>query len=126
MDVLRLFTGFRCTLSHTPHRRLLETQPQVVEVWFAEASIQAPQPLRTLHGTTSLDGPTVLWKPAINRDTLASVLNRGGRLIVRVHTGALFDEQERIFSAALDAALGLRTPHAPGGVHETWMIVSAG
>lgn len=72
-----------------------------------------------------MDGREVFWKPEINRDRLDAMVRQGARLTVRLHVGTLFDERERVFSAALDAALGIETPHLPGGIHETWMIVTA-
>ncbi|SDD82154.1 hypothetical protein [Rhodospira trueperi] len=124
-EAARQLAHIRFALSEPPHPRIAESQPQIVEVWIAGTGAQDPQPLHALPGTTRMDGREVFWKPEINRDRLDAMVRQGARLTIRLHVGALFDEQERVFSAALDAALGIKTPHLPGGVLETWMIVTA-
>jgi hypothetical protein len=124
-EAARQLAHIRFALSEPPHPRIAESQPQIVEVWVADTGAQEPQPLQTLPGITRIDGREVIWKSEMNRDRLTAVLRQGARLTIRLHVGALFDERERVFSAALDAALGIETPHLPGGVHETWMIVTA-
>jgi hypothetical protein len=115
-----------------PHPRTLEAQPQVVQVWFEPAQPfdgsgldrNGPATLITVHGQTRIDGDVLTWSTNDNPDVADRVFRLGGRLLIRIHCGHLFAEDDRPFSAALDAASRQQTLHAPGGVHETWIFVA--
>ena len=66
---------------------------------------------------------TITWTCAHPTGVLAQVLSQGGRVLVRIHCGHLFDAKRRAFSAALDAILTLDSLRLPGGVFESWFFV---
>jgi hypothetical protein len=69
--------------------------------------------VRLLH----LDGSARNW---------TSSFMAGGRVLVRIHAGTLYDAQKKAFSATLDQILGKTSLRLPGGVFESWLFVSAG
>jgi hypothetical protein len=88
--------------------------------------LSSPGSIVVIHGVAKLDTDVIVWSRADNDDLLARVLSSGGRLIIRIHCGHLLDHERRPFSSSLDGVLGSQSPHAPGGVHETWMFVRGG
>lgn len=114
-------------LSAAPSRNAIGDSPQILQLWYESAIAAATAgfgQLRTLAGTTSFDGPTVGWKSGLDDDALLAILRGGGRLLIRAHVGTLFDDNERPFSAALDAIRGTKSLRLPGGVFESWFSVS--
>jgi hypothetical protein len=104
----------------------LQQQPQVIEVWLAlnatPGAAAGPLPLLAVHGTTRIAADAIDWTTTDPSDRLAAAMRPGGRLSIRVHAGHIVAEDGRPFSAALDAATGVRTLKGPGGVHETWIL----
>ena len=103
----------------------VEQKPQVVEVWFVlntTPTASTPLPLQAVHGTTEVRPDAVIWRTTDLPDRLAGILKPGGRLSIRIHAGHLMAEDGRMFSAALDAATGIKTLKGAGGVHETWLF----
>jgi hypothetical protein len=113
-----------CGLSAPFHSRLAESLPKVVQVWF-EPDGQRPMGILTLHGilASSPDRLTLTWTLRDPDTSLDELFKPGGRILIRIHCGHLYDEKERVFSAALDTVIGIATPHVPGGVFESWFFV---
>ena len=133
-QAIRHLRELQIGLSHALDAAVLERQPQVVEVWLAmeartvtgNTTLSSPGSIVVIHGVAKLDTDVIVWSRADNDDLLARVLSSGGRLIIRIHCGHLLDHERRPFSSSLDGVLGSQSPHAPGGVHETWMFVRGG
>jgi hypothetical protein len=121
------------TLTAALNPQLQAAKPQVVQVWFegdpavvlTATVLPAPSTVFTIHGTTTFDGTVMLWTRKDDDKTLTSVLQPGGRVLIRIHCGYLLDAQNRTFSAALDTVTHVATTHVPGGVFESWFFVSA-
>jgi hypothetical protein len=124
--------GVRFDLSSPLNDLILKNQPAVVQVWFEPNSSAAPtnissaQPIQVLHGQTRFDQTVMLWTLTDNPDVLAKLLSQTGRILIRAHTGLLFDTKEQPFSSSVDALTGLKYPHVPVGVWESWVFVIAG
>lgn len=124
--------GVRFDLSSPLNDIVLKNQPAVVQVWFepnssaAPTNISTPQPIQVLHGQTRFDQLVVLWTLTDNPDVLTRLLSQTGRILIRAHTGLLFDTKELPFSSSVDALTGLKYPHVPVGVWESWVFVIAG
>ncbi len=120
-------------LSSPLSRRTTELQPKVVQVWFEPMPAQslvaviamAPTALLAFHGDQKLSGREVVWAIADERERTVRMLQTAGRIMLRVHCGHLLDEQERSFCSCIDALVGARSPHVPGGVFEGWFFVVA-
>jgi hypothetical protein len=69
-----------------------------------------------------LSASTIGFKVTETQAQLRQIFGPGGRILIRVHCGHLLSDDERPFSASLDGVLQTRSPHAPGGVHETWFF----
>ncbi len=115
-------------LSGQPGSEMLERQPQIVQVWFeagrpGQRFEQLP-PIVALHGRSTLDPSLLIWSLEDDPETVLTLFGQGGRVLIRVHCGHLFDETGRPFSAALDAVTGIKAPHLPGGVFESWFFVN--
>lgn len=117
-------SALRCDFSAPFHQRLAEPLPEVIRVWF-EPGGQRPMGILTLHGTlgSSADRQSLTWKLTDPDAVLDELLKQGGRILIRIHCGHLYDEKERVFSAALDTVIKIATPHVPGGVFESWFFV---
>jgi len=48
---------------------------------------------------------------------------RNGRVLIRLHTGALLDTKDRQFSGTLIGILGFTGLTLSGGVFESWFLV---
>lgn len=94
-------------------------------MWFQPGGEQArePSPIVVLHGVTDLAGDEIAWTPRDVLTSLEKALSIGGRVTIRVHVASLFDRKERLFSAAPDTLISLKTPHVPGGIFESWIFV---
>lgn len=130
--LLLLQQGVRFELSSPLNDQILKTQPAVVQVWFepnsaaATTNISNAQPIQVLHGLTRYDLQSMFWTLSDNADVLAKLLSQTGRILIRAHTGLLFDAKQQPFSASVDALTGLKYPHVPVGVWESWVFVIAG
>ncbi|SEA37815.1 Collagen triple helix repeat-containing protein [Thiothrix caldifontis] len=106
-----------------------EIKPQVVQVLFEYASrvdsTSALMPLVSIGGSTELEQDLVVWTLGVGARELLSGISAGGRIWIRVHCGAMIDEANRPFSASSDVLHGTHTPHAPGGVFESWYFVKS-
>ena len=131
-DAATLLQALRCNLSRPIHPELQSTPPDVVQVWFeplstgSAAAGQAGPPLAilTLNGNVQVAAQTLSWACAHPAGVLSESLARGGRVLIRIHCGYLYDAKRRLFSAALDAILQqLDTLHLPGGALESWFFV---
>lgn len=132
--------GLVIALSHTLAAAVIQKQPQIVEVWYqTEARGQvagttanilgsSPGTVMVLHGTSKLqaDGRVITWAASDHPQLLQRVLSIGGKILIRVHCGHIFDKDGRPFSSALDVLTGVKTLHVPGGVFESWFFVKAG
>jgi Collagen triple helix repeat (20 copies) len=129
-DALALLQQVVLSLSAPLNAAVLERQPQVVQIWFEAAPAQQgttanlPSALITLHGSLKLAPRRIDWASNDDRERLQAVLGVSGRVMLRVHCGHLIDDQERAFSSALDALVGVRSPHLPAGVFEGWFFVA--
>ncbi len=106
--------------------RTREEQPQAMQVLYERNPSPANAVLGlvlTLPGTFKLSARQGEWRTSLSRDQLGSVLGPGGRVWLRLHCGALLDEQERPMSGSPDVLHGSKTPRAPGGVLESWFII---
>ncbi len=118
-------------LSQPVMPQIIQSPPQVVQVWFESnppsavvaATVPQPMPLLTLHGSLKIDQASVSWGTTDNAEALKRSMAAGGRLSIRIHCGFLITTDKRPFSAALDAVTGFPSPHAPGGVFESWFFV---
>jgi hypothetical protein len=110
------------------------TPPQVVQVWFEPppeppappSNASLPPPILTFDGKIQLTPQTLTWATALTPVALRQTIGRGGRVLIRIHAGTLYDAQKKAFSATLDQILGTTSLRLPGGVFESWFFVSAG
>ena len=131
-EAATLLQALKCNLSRSLHPELQSASPDVVQVWFeplskgTAATGQAGPPLAilTLNGDVQATPQTLSWVCAHPAGLLSESLARGGRVLIRIHCGYLYDAKRRPFSAALDAILQpLDTLHLPGGVLESWFFI---
>jgi hypothetical protein len=122
--------GLIFDLTDALHRQVLEFQPQVVQVWFepaAPATTNAqPQPIVTINGRASFDNQVIIWRTTDTPALIGRSMINGGRLLIRLHCGHLFDANERVYSSAHDCITRIATPHVPGGTFEGWVFVQRG
>ncbi len=128
-----MLRSLSCRLSRPLHPDLLQQQPQVVQVWFEPAptvtpaanASGAPTMLTVFSGRVQLAPQILSWSTAHLAPVLVRVLGPGGRVLIRVHCGAIFDAGKRPFSSSLDAILSLDSLRLPGGVFESWVFVKS-
>lgn len=125
-----LVQSLKCSLSRSLDPELQQKQqPQVMQVWFEPAPDKngdppnQPTTLTVFDGRLDFTPQTLAWTTTHPPDLLTKVLNPGGRILIRIHCGHLFDTNKRPFSASLDAVVPLDVPHLPGGVFESWFFV---
>jgi len=131
---LTLLREAQVQLSMEVHARTTETQPACVQVWYepevrvvtGNATIRVPAAILNFHVNTKVDRNLLVFAAADGESQLREVMRQGGRILIRIHCGHLQAIDERPFSASLDGIMGTTSPHAPGGVHETWFFVAAG
>ncbi len=131
---LTLLREAQVSLSQAVHARTAETQPACVQVWYEPevrvvtggATIRIPAAILNFHVDVKVDGNLIVFAVADAEPQLREVMRQGGRVLIRIHCGHLLAADERPFSASLDGIMGTTSPHAPGGVHETWFFVTAG
>lgn len=120
--------GLQVTLSRSLDPGQQGAPPAVFEVWFqpdptgAAAGPDTPLPIASLFGRLKATPQTITWAPAFSAEGMKSTI-RPGRLLVRVHCGALVDAKQRQFSATLTAILGVNGLVLAGGVLESWFFV---
>ena len=131
---LTLLREAQVSLSMEVHARTAEAQPACVQVWYepdvrvvtGNATIRIPAAILNFHVNVKVDGNLIVFNAADAEPQLREVMRQGGRILIRIHCGHLLAIDERPFSASLDGTMGTTSPHAPGGVHETWFFVAAG
>ncbi len=120
-------------LSSRLNGRTLETQPQVVQIWFEPSPVQQaptgaparfPSPVMAFHGGMKLGSREVVWSLSDDVERTSAMLQATGRVMLRVHCGHLVDDKERSFSSSVDALVGAQSPHLPAGVFEGWFFVA--
>ena len=109
--------------------RTLDRPPQVVQVWFDPSSSQQnaatlPTALMALHGEIRMSARQIVWGSTDERERLNAILAATGRVMLRVHCAHLIDNKDRPFSSAVDALVGIKSPHLPAGVFEGWFFVA--
>ncbi len=127
-DAVAQLKTLHATLSSVLDPVLLSLQPQVVQVWIEPdtrppTAGTGPLGILSVHGAVAFEPNTVLWNRTDSDQLLNRSLVNGGRVLIRIHCGYLFDTKQRPFSAALDAVTGIASLHAPGGVFESWFFV---
>ncbi len=131
LSALNMVSTLRIDLSGSLGQTTLQQQPQVVQVWFLPnppaTTASAGSPIAIIHGTSRLDATGITWTSTEPPTVLRSMLGGGGEVLLRVHTGHLFDANNRPVSAALNAVTPLpnRMP-LYGGIFEIWFFVSPG
>ena len=131
---LTLLREAQVSLSMEVHARTAETQPACVQVWYepevrvvtGNTTIRIPAAILNFHVNVKVDGNLIVFSVADAEPQLREVMRQGGRILIRIHCGHLLAIDERPFSASLDGIMGTTSPHAPGGVHETWFFVTPG
>jgi hypothetical protein len=109
----------------------------VLDVWFEPGmGLQGVQagalPIGVIHGRLQLEPQVLVWSHLATAPlatigiALNLILGVGGRVVIRFHCGLLLDEQRRPFSATLQAINGFAGPRLPGGVFESWFLVTPG
>ncbi len=107
-----------------------ENPPRVVEVWFqpdpsgATAGPDTPLPIVSIFGTLKATAQALAWTPNTTPAGFKSMM-RPGRVLIRIHCGALKDAKGRQFSGTLSPILGLTGLTLSGGTFESWFIVQA-
>jgi hypothetical protein len=113
------------------HGRIVETNPQVVQVWFepvpaGTASPPAVTSLLAVLGTTKFSPDDMTWA-ADSPDALVQALIPGGRVQIRIHCGHLIDASSAVFSNAADVVTNVASRVlVPGGTFESWFFVRRG
>jgi hypothetical protein len=83
-------------------------------------------PILTFDGKIQLTPQTLSWTTSLDPAALRQTMGAGGRVLIRIHAGTLYDAQKKAFSATLDQILGTTSLRLPGGVFESWFFVSPG
>jgi hypothetical protein len=98
-----------------------------VQVWLErnDPDQQIP-PIRFLPGKISMDEIVIRWNAAVQAGFLREFLGRGGRLLIRLHCGAITDRDSRPYSNTLERLIESKGPRVPGGVLESWVFVRGG
>jgi hypothetical protein len=128
-QAVELLKDLQFDLAGKLHQKVLEEQPQVVQVWYepdnppSSTSPAAPLPISVVHGTAKLADQVINWTFGDNPDVTVKAFGASGRLLIRVHTSHLFDGDARPFASSLEALTGIAYPHAAGGTWESWVFV---
>jgi len=126
-----LLQVIKCNLSRSLHAEIQQAPPAVIHVWFESlpratlttSQVSLPVPIVHLVGKIDVTPQTLNWTCAHPTSVLTEVLRPGGRVLIRIHCGYLYDAKRRPFSATLDAIVALETLRLPGGVLESWFFV---
>jgi hypothetical protein len=127
-QALTLLASLKIRLSRSLHNDVVTLQPQLMQVWFEPppgGNPIAPGSVLTLSGKLQLTPQMLTWTGAVDQG-FRQALGNGGRVLIRVHCGNLYDVQKKVFSAGLDPILGTTSLRLPGGVFESWFFVAAG
>jgi hypothetical protein len=129
-DALNLLQLLNIRLSRSLSPSVQQEQPQVVQVWFEPAPINAasnrpgaPLAVLTVVGDATFTPQTIKWASRHGPDDLKKTLSMSGRVLIRIHCGALLDEKRRQLSGSLEAIIPANTIRLPGGVFESWFHV---
>jgi hypothetical protein len=131
-QALTLLAALKGNLTKSLHPDLVRTPPQLMQVWFEPPSQQsvagarAAASILTLEGKLQLTPQTLMWTLGLDAAAVRVALGAGGRVLVRIHCGNLWDAQKRVFTSSLDQILGTTSLRIPGGVLESWFFVAPG
>jgi hypothetical protein len=123
--------GLQLTLSRSMDTAQQAEPPNIMEVWFqpnpsaSAGTSDTPLPIVAIFGTLKCTPQTITWTPLTGPDGFKATM-RPGRVLIRVHIGALLDTKKRQFSASLTALLGFDGLVLGGGVFESWFLVGQG
>ncbi len=121
--------GLQFTLSRSLEPGLQTANPQVMQVWLEplispdNQSKTSPQPILTLPGKLRITPQTISWVTISTPSELKATVQLG-RVLIRLHCGALFDANKKQFSASMAPLLGTQGLILPGGVFESWFIIA--
>lgn len=121
--------GLQLTLSRSVDTSQQEKPPNIIEVWFQSnpsatpIASDTPLPIVSMFGTLKVTPQTIVWTPVTSAEGFKSMM-RPGRVLIRVHIGALIDAKKRQFSATLAPLLGFEGLVLSGGVFESWFLVA--
>ena len=120
--------GLQVTLSRSLDPSQQDKAPSVFEVWFQPnplnpaGAVDAPLPMVSIFGNLRVSPQTITWIPITSANGF-KLMMRAGRVLIRVHCGALKDSKNRQFSATLTPILGVEGLVLSGGVFESWFLV---
>ena len=127
-DTVGILSQLKITLSSPLSGNSENEQPQVVQVLYEigkDRQNLALTPVASIRGVAELSGRSIFWQQQTRRDQLIEELSSTtGRILIRIHCGAITDVENRPFSSSTDVLHGTSTPHAPGGVFESWFMVN--
>lgn len=98
---------------------------QPVQVWFEPAPERSTSPgtIVSLPGTAKISDTRIQWRSSASARQILAAMRGGGRLLIRLHCGAIRDTEGRAYSNSLEAVAGPKGPRVPGGVFESWLFV---
>jgi hypothetical protein len=120
--------GLKLNVSRSIDTSQQAEPPNIVEVWFQPNPSLTPTgpdtPLRivSIFGTLKFTPQTITWTPTTSAEGIKATL-RPGRVLIRVHVGALIDAKRRQFSATLAPLLNFEGLVLSGGVFESWFFI---
>ncbi len=121
--------GLQVTLSRSLDPSQQQTPPNVFEVWFQPDSRtnptgqDVPLAMVSIFGTLRVTPQTITWVSGVSQAGLKATL-RPGRVLVRVHCGALEDAKGRQFSATISGIVNIDGLILSGGVFESWFLIA--
>ena len=127
--ILLLLDSLEFTLSTPLADASLQTNGgEPVQVWFEadRAGQRALSPVLSIPGKISLSDRLVRWSAGVPAGTLREAFGTGGRVLFRLHCGAIMDSDQRPYSNSLEQLIGSKGPRLPGGVLESWVFVRGG
>lgn len=130
-NAFEMLSELMVQLSMPLHRDSIDPAGMAVQVWFEPMTTDArngptAQTIFSLPGKGGGDGDRIFWATTTNFDALAEIMRTGGRLMLRLHCGALMAEDGRAYSASLQNVTGAKSLPVPGGVLESWFFVQEG
>lgn len=107
-----------------------KTAAMALQVWFepmgSDNRISSIQQILTLPGSGQGNGDQIVWSTTAAVSDIGNLTKSGGRLLLRLHCGALMAADGRAYSASLQALTEAKSPPVPGGVLESWFFVQGG
>jgi hypothetical protein len=120
--------GLQVTLSKSLDPSQQQSPPNVFEVWFQPDSRanptgqDTPLPMVSIFGSLRVTPQTITWVAGVSPAALKSTI-RPGRVLVRVHCGALEDQKGRQFSGTISGIVNIAGLILSGGVFESWFLI---